>query len=87
VVLDIGMPGMDGCEVARRLRQTPERRGTLLVALTANIHDRQRCLDAGFDFFLTKPCDPQELRRLLDARRPLIGVTVGQVNSLAPTLP
>jgi CheY-like chemotaxis protein len=70
VVLDVGLPGMDGVEVARRLRQSPQLRGALLVALTAYGQERQRCLDAGFDTFLTKPCDPEELRRLLDARAP-----------------
>jgi CheY-like chemotaxis protein len=65
VVLDVGLPGMDGCEVARRLRQTGPA-DTLLVALTAYTQDRQRCLEAGFDAFLSKPCDPDELQRLLD---------------------
>ncbi|MCC2667839.1 MAG: histidine kinase [Armatimonadetes bacterium] len=67
VLLDIGLPEMDGYEVARRLRADPTLRGTLLVALTGygQESDRQRAREAGFDYHLTKPVDPQELERLL----------------------
>ena len=69
VLLDIGMPGMDGYEVARRLRQTPGLEGVLLVALTGwgQEHDRRRSKEAGFDHHLTKPADPQALRDLFAA--------------------
>jgi PAS domain S-box-containing protein len=65
-VLDIGMPGANGFEVARSVR---ERRGsgTALIALTGwgQEGDRRRALEAGFDFHLTKPVDPAELNDLL----------------------
>ena len=71
VVCDIGLPGMDGYEVARRLRQVAGMEGVLLVALTGygREEDRQRAFEAGFDHHLTKPADPDELRRLLAAGR------------------
>jgi PAS domain S-box-containing protein len=66
-VLDIGMPGTSGYEVARTLR---ERRITpiTLVALTGwgQESDRTRAMEAGFDYHLTKPVDPEALNRLFD---------------------
>jgi CheY-like chemotaxis protein len=57
VALDIGLPGMDGYEVARRLRQLPEVNGALLVALSGygQEEDRRRSREAGFDAHLLKP--------------------------------
>jgi PAS domain S-box-containing protein len=57
VILDIGMPGMDGLEVARRIRARPEYRPIALIAMTGlgEQADRQRSLDAGFDRHLVKP--------------------------------
>jgi signal transduction histidine kinase len=68
VLLDIGLPGMDGYEVARKLREGPLSSG-LLVALTGYGHDedRRRSREAGFDVHLTKPVAPAELRRILSA--------------------
>jgi CheY-like chemotaxis protein len=69
VILDIGLPGgMDGYEVARQLRACAQKATTLLVALTGYGQDqhRQQALDVGFDHFLVKPSDPQELKKLLD---------------------
>ena len=68
VLLDIGMPGMDGHEVARRLRGRPEFERTMLVALTGwgQEADRRRSREAGFDHHLVKPVDPGALRELLD---------------------
>jgi CheY-like chemotaxis protein len=65
------MPGMDGNEVARRLRGQFECEETLLVALTGwgQEEDRRRTRAAGFDHHLTKPADPEELRALLERRR------------------
>lgn len=59
VVLDIGLPGMDGYEVARRLRSEPATRGAILVAVTGygRDEDRQRAIAAGFDHHLTKPAE------------------------------
>ncbi len=67
VFLDIGMPGMDGYEVARRLRGEPGLRSVVLVALTGwgQGEDRRRSREAGFDHHLVKPVDPHALQRLL----------------------
>jgi PAS domain S-box-containing protein len=72
VFLDIGMPGMDGYEVARRLRAQHGAAGLKLVALTGwgQEHDRQRARDAGFDHHLTKPVAPNDLQPLLSADTP-----------------
>jgi CheY-like chemotaxis protein len=67
VLLDIGLPGIDGYEVARRLRGRPELGGLLIVAITGygQESDRQRARDAGCDHHLVKPVDLAILRRLL----------------------
>jgi two-component system CheB/CheR fusion protein len=67
VFLDIGLPGMDGYEVARRLRQSPENGTPVLVALTGwgQEEDRRRSREAGFDRHLVKPIDPDLLGGLL----------------------
>ena len=69
VFLDIGMPGLDGYEVARRLRQRPNGRTLVLVAMTGwgQDDDRQRARDAGFDHHFTKPLDLAKLRAFLAA--------------------
>jgi len=68
VVLDIGLPGMDGYELARRLRQIPELKDTRLIAATGygQDADRQRSEEAGFDYHLVKPIDPEKLQTVLD---------------------
>ena len=67
VLLDIGLPGMDGYEVARRIRQLPQARGVKLIALTGygQAEDRARALQAGFDDHLVKPIELSELNRCL----------------------
>jgi len=67
VLLDIGMPGMDGNEVARRIRQRPDFAATRLVALTGwgQDEDRRRTQESGFDHHLTKPVDIAALQALL----------------------
>jgi len=69
VLLDIGMPGMDGNEVARRIRQDPECRDVLLIALTGwgQQDDRRRTREAGFDHHLVKPVDLGALQALLSS--------------------
>ncbi len=64
-LVDIGLPDADGHEVARRLRG----HGIRLVALTGftGAADRDRALEAGFDAFLAKPVEPDDLERLLAA--------------------
>lgn len=67
VFVDIGLPGIDGYEVARRLRATAQA-GLHLVALTGygTPDDRRRSREAGFDDHLVKPCDSAELERLFE---------------------
>jgi len=67
VLLDLGMPGMDGYAVARALRQRPELHETLIVALTGwgQEEDRRRSREAGFDHHLVKPVDPDRLEAVL----------------------
>ncbi|CAN7309000.1 PAS domain-containing protein [Massilia sp. LjRoot122] len=66
-ILDIGLPDMDGNELARRLRALPQMRGALLVAVTGygRPQDREAALAAGFDHHLVKPVDIQQLLDLL----------------------
>ncbi|HEU4411499.1 MAG TPA: response regulator [Polyangiaceae bacterium] len=78
IFLDIGLPGLDGYEVARRLRAEPALAGAALVALTGwgAQGDKQRALDAGFDVHLTKPVDRAEVEGVLgrlSAARPGVG--------------
>jgi PAS domain S-box-containing protein len=67
VLLDIGLPGIDGREVARRIRARSARRRPILVALTGwgQDDDRRKSAEAGFDAHLVKPCDVEALIRLL----------------------
>jgi two-component system CheB/CheR fusion protein len=69
VVLDIGLPGMSGYEVARHLRTRPETQDAVLVAATGygRDEDRKRSREAGFDHHLVKPVDLATLRPLLDS--------------------
>jgi signal transduction histidine kinase len=70
VVLDVGMPKLDGCEVARRIRAESWGRGAVLVALTGwgQEIDRRRSREAGFDMHLVKPVDPATLCDMLVAQ-------------------
>jgi CheY-like chemotaxis protein len=72
VLLDIGMPGMDGYETCRRLRQQSGGRPLTIVALTGwgQDRDKQRAREAGFDAHLTKPADPAQIERLLSGHQP-----------------
>lgn len=67
MLLDIAMPGMDGYEVARRIRQHHELDDVLLVALTGygQEDDRHQAFAAGFDRFMTKPAGGAAMRQLL----------------------
>ena len=67
VFLDIGLPGMNGYEVARKLREIPGMESSILVALTGwgTREDRKRSSEAGFDHHLTKPADLHAVESLL----------------------
>ena len=72
VLLDIGLPEMDGYEVARELRRRPGSRRALLVAVTGWGHesDKKKSREAGVDHHLIKPVDPAALKQLLSDYRP-----------------
>lgn len=64
VILDIGLPEMDGWEVLRRLRRTPATRHLSVLVLTAHAEEesRKRATEVGADGFVTKPFQPADLR-------------------------
>jgi CheY-like chemotaxis protein len=67
IVLDIGMPRLNGFEACRRIRAQPWSTGVVMIALTGwgQDEDRRRSMDAGFDRHLVKPVDPLVLEKLL----------------------
>jgi CheY-like chemotaxis protein len=67
ILLDVGMPRLDGYETARRLRQQPWGSALRLIALTGwgQEKDKSKAKEAGFDHHLVKPVDPEVLQRLL----------------------
>jgi signal transduction histidine kinase/DNA-binding response OmpR family regulator len=71
VVLDIGLPGLDGYEIARQLRTQAHTRDTLLIAVTGygREEDRARAAAAGFDCHFVKPADPVEIQAAIDRGR------------------
>jgi CheY-like chemotaxis protein len=71
VLLDIGLPGMDGYTVAHQLRASPRGREILLIAVTGlgQESDREHSGQAGFDAHLTKPVRLQELRTVMSKKR------------------
>lgn len=78
ILLDIGMPKMDGNLVARRLREDNDHKQTLIIAVTG-YHDEARRLfakEAGFDHYLIKPVDPSVLEKLLLMK--VLAVKVGE---------
>ena len=68
-ILDIGLPGITGFELARQLRQSAEHVGLTLIALTGygQIQDREKAAEAGFDHYFVKPVDPAELEAAIAA--------------------
>jgi CheY-like chemotaxis protein len=67
IVLDIGMPGLDGYEVCRRIRQHEWGQAIVIAALTgwARDEDKGRSEEAGFNHYLVKPVDPKALEALI----------------------
>lgn len=67
VVLDVGLPGLDGYQVARHLRSSPELHGIVLIALTGYGQDAdlERSRQAGFDHHFVKPTDPSTICEVL----------------------
>ena len=85
VLMDLGMPRMNGYDAARRIREQPWGRGVVLVALTGwgQDEDRRRTKEAGFDYHLVKPAEPADLQRLLSQAR--ASVPPASEGSAAPT--
>jgi CheY-like chemotaxis protein len=67
IIMELGLPELDGCKVARWLRQQGSDLEVFLVAVTGygDEKNRRRCLDAGFDCHLVKPVEPYVLQNLL----------------------
>lgn len=68
ILLDVGLPGMHGYEVAERLRSLPENKNVVIIALTGygQEQDRRRAKEAGFDFHFVKPVDFEKLESLVN---------------------
>ena len=68
MLLDIGLPGLTGLEVATRIRQLPALKNIVLAAMTGygQEKDRERSRQAGFDYHLVKPADFAELQKILE---------------------
>lgn len=66
-LIDVGLPGMDGMELARQIRKQPQHATSLLVAVTGygQAHDRFSAIDAGFDHHMVKPADILALQEIL----------------------
>jgi two-component system CheB/CheR fusion protein len=73
LLLDIGLPDLDGYQLAAKVRATPWGRGITLIAATGwgQEEDRRRAFDAGFDHHLTKPIAAETVESLLQSLRPL----------------
>ncbi|MEJ7804698.1 MAG: response regulator, partial [Telluria sp.] len=71
-LLDIGLPGMDGYELARRLREGEQTASATLIALTGygNKYGRESTVSAGFDFYFVKPAKTTELIAVLAGIQP-----------------
>ena len=71
-IVDIGLPGMDGYELARQIRSAPEGRNVTLIALTGYglPDDRKRSRAAGFDRHLVKPVAPEDLEQAMESIQP-----------------
>jgi CheY-like chemotaxis protein len=66
-ILDIGLPALDGYQVAKRLREQPATKNAVLIAVTGygQDADKERSKEAGFDYHLVKPVDPEKLQQIL----------------------
>lgn len=74
ILLDIGLPRLNGFDVCRRIRQHPWGKGVVMIALTGwgQQEDRRKSAEAGFDGHLVKPVDHAELMRLVAGHAPQV---------------
>ena len=86
VLLDIGLPGLTGYEVARQLRQEPALKNTVLVALTGygRESDRQRSRNAGFSYHLVKPAEVSEVEKILSSVGEQLALQARPAQAVAP---
>jgi CheY-like chemotaxis protein len=84
VVLDIGLPGLDGYAVARQLRSRGDTSHVLLIALTGygQKEDRTKAADAGFDYHFVKPADPRDIQTAIERGRNTAGDSVLEAHRL-----
>jgi two-component system, cell cycle response regulator DivK len=70
VLMDLSLPGLDGWEVTRRLRQDPKTKHITIIALTAHARDEElmRAREAGCDDVITKPCEPHDILEMVRAK-------------------
>ena len=96
ILMDVQMPGMDGLEASRRIRALEKQTGRApvrIIAMTANAMagDREKCLAAGMDEYLTKPVRPDALQKMLEASRrdpaPGLPAPVPAAAALLPNAP
>src|SRR6185503_16173909 len=78
ILMDVQMPGMDGFQTTGHIRQMEQgsgRRATPVIAMTASamLGDREKCLAAGMDEYVSKPVRPETLRAMLELFRPRSG--------------
>lgn len=71
ILMDIQMPGMDGIEATKRIRECRLNRSVIIIAITAHALEftREDCLKAGMDCYMTKPITTEDLRAVLDMAR------------------
>ncbi|MCS6960451.1 MAG: response regulator [Pseudanabaenaceae cyanobacterium SKYGB_i_bin29] len=76
IFMDCQMPGLDGYNATRQIRQQETKRKTIIVAMTANANeeDRQYCLECGMDEYLTKPISTEQLRSILQWAEQQLGL-------------
>jgi signal transduction histidine kinase len=85
VVLDIGLPGIDGYAVARQLRERGDTNHVLLIALTGygQKEDRARAASAGFDYHFVKPADPRDIQAAIERGRNTAGESALEAHRLS----
>lgn len=74
IFMDVQMPEMDGLEATRVIRKLLRHNSPMIIAMTANAmpEDREKCLEAGMDDYLSKPFKPRELQQILEKYKPIL---------------